>query len=381
MMARAPRLGLAAAVAVGALTASGAEALADEPGANALPITVVAIQTADADDQAEALTKALRNAVRQSLGWSLGEGDYSLEVLALSLKCAEPIDSSCESRIADQIRADRFVWGTINKKGGQVAGDLHMWVRGKGSTKVPLNYSANLTEPNDDSLKRISADTIGQLTGGPPSGSVNVRAGNLPGQVFVDGKPVGAIAASGGTFSLPAGQHTVAVRAPGYSEAQSLVQVKPNGTAEVSVTLVAQAAESKTDWRKVGGGVSLGLGVASAVVGFVSMTPVRSVQDDEAFKGYASKFTSDVDVCTQAKNDPSAAAQDVASKCSKAKTFEVVQAVTFPLAAVASGVGIYLLATSDWSGRKSAPKQPQTGFSVTPLVGPQAGKLDVTYRW
>ena len=124
-----------------------------------------------------------------------------------------------------------------------------------------------------------------------------------------------------------------------------------------------------------------GLGVASAGVGFVSMTPVRSVQDDEAFKGYASKFTSDVDVCTQAKNDPSAAAQDVASKCSKAKTFEVVQAVTFPLAAVASGVGIYLLATSDWSGRKSAPKQPQTGFSVTPLVGPQAGKLDVTYRW
>ena len=380
MKASAPRLGLATLAAMGALTASGAPARADEPGPNALPITVVAIQTADADDQAEALTKALRASVRGSLGWSLGEGDYSLEVIALSLKCAEPIDSSCESRIADQIRADRFIWGTINKKGGQVGGDLHLWARGKGSTKVPLGYSANLTEANDDSLKRISNDAIAQLTGGPPAGSVNVRASNLPGQVFVDGKPVGAISATGGTFSLPAGQHTVAVRAQGYSEAQYVVQIKPNATAEVNVTLVAQAAESKTDWRKIGGGVSLGLGVASAVVGFISMTPVKSVQDDEAFKGYAAKFTSDVDVCTQAKNDSSAAAQDVASKCSKAKTFEVVQAVTFPLAAVASGVGIYLLATSDWSGRKAAPK-PQTGFTFNPQVGPQAGKLDVTYRW
>jgi hypothetical protein len=380
MKARAPRLGLASAAAFGALTSIGATALADEPGPNALPITVIAVQTADADDQAEALTKALRNSVRQSLGWSLGEGDYSLEVIALSLKCAEPIDASCESRIADQIRADRFIWGSINKKGPQVAGDLHLWVRGKGSTKIPLGYSANLTEPNDDALKKISNDAIGQLTGGPPSGSVNVRAGNLPGQVFIDGKPVGAIAPAGGTFSLPAGQHTVAVRAQGYSEAQSVVQIKPNGTAEVSVTLVAVTAESKTDWRKIGGGVSLGLGVASAVVGFVSMTPVKSVQDDDSFKQYQSKFTSDVDICTQAKSETSALAQDVASKCSKAKTFEVVQAVTFPLAAVASGVGIYLLATSDWSGRKAAPAK-QTGFSVTPLVGPQAGKLDVTYRW
>jgi hypothetical protein len=381
MKTRALRLGLAAAVAASALYVDGGVARADEPGPNALPITVVAVQTNDADDQAEALTKAVRNAVRSSVGWSLGEGDYSLEVLALSLKCPDTIDASCESRIADQIRAERYIWGAIGKKGGNVAGDLHLWVRGKGSTKVPLNYSANLTEPNDDSLKRVATDAVQQLTGGPPSGSVNVRAGNLPGQVFVDGKPLGALTAAGGTFALPAGQHTIVVRAQGFSDAQSLVQVKPNGTAEVSLTLLPLAPESKTDWRKVGGAVSLGVGVASAVVGFVSMLPVTSVQNDDVFKGYAAKFTSDVDVCSQAKGDNTTAGQDVASKCSKAKTFEVVQAVTFPLAAVASGVGIYLLATSNWSGKKAAPAQPQTGFSVSPLVGPQAGKLDVTYRW
>lgn len=381
MKAPAFRLGLAAALAAGTLVAPGGVARADESGPNALPITVVTVQPNDADDQAEALTKALRVAVRESLGWSLGAGDYSLEVLTLSLKCADPIDSSCESRVADQIHADRFVWGTLTKKGANVTGSLHLWARGKGSIKVPLSYRANLTESNDDALKRIASDAVAQLTGGPPSGSVVVRAGNLPGQVFVDGKPLGAIGASGATFALPAGQHTIVVRAPGYSDAQSLVQIKPNGSAEVSLTLLPVAVASKTDWRKIGGGVSLGFGVASAVIGFVGMTQVSSVQSDSAFTGYAAGFTSDVDVCTQAKSDSSAAGSDIASKCSKAKTFEVVQAVTFPLAAVASGLGIYLLATSDWSGRKGAQKQPQTGFSVNPLVGPQAGKLDVTYRW
>src|SRR5262245_47852322 len=95
---------IAATFAAGACLASGTLAGGAEPGPDAIPVTVVAVQTADADDQAEALTKALRSAVRRMHGWSLGEGDYSLEVLVLSLKCSEPPDASCESRIADQIR-------------------------------------------------------------------------------------------------------------------------------------------------------------------------------------------------------------------------------------------------------------------------------------
>ena len=34
------------------------------------------------------------------------EGDYSLEVLTLSLKCSEPPDANCQSRIADQIKSE-----------------------------------------------------------------------------------------------------------------------------------------------------------------------------------------------------------------------------------------------------------------------------------
>src|ERR1051325_936057 len=115
----AARQGLAWAAAAAVLAGS-APAWSAEPGPDALPINVIAVQTADADDQAEALTKALRTAVRATAGWSLGEGDYSLEVLTLSLKCPEPPDANCQSRIADQIKADRYIWGVIQKKGSTI---------------------------------------------------------------------------------------------------------------------------------------------------------------------------------------------------------------------------------------------------------------------
>src|SRR3954463_14496133 len=121
MRMRAARLGLACAMGVTATTLLAGSAWAAEPGPIPLPINVIAVQTDTADDQAEALTKALRTAVRAMPGWSLGEGDYSLEVLTLSLKCPEPPDASCQSRIADQIKSDRYVWGTLKKpKGKQV---------------------------------------------------------------------------------------------------------------------------------------------------------------------------------------------------------------------------------------------------------------------
>src|SRR6185437_7602483 len=156
MTKRIPRRALAWATAA-AITAGAGAAYAAEPGPDTLPIHVIAIQTDNADDQAEALTKALAAAVRREPGWSLGPGDYSLEVLALSNKCPEPPDANCQSRIADQIRSDRYVWGSIKKKGQIVSGQVPMWVRGKGTSNAPVEYTANLTEANEEALKKIAS--------------------------------------------------------------------------------------------------------------------------------------------------------------------------------------------------------------------------------
>lgn len=372
---RAPRIGLAL-TAVAALAAGSATAFAAEPGPETLPISVIAIQTDVADDQAEALTKALRNAVRAMPGWSLGEGDFSLEVLTLSLKCAEPPDASCQSRIADQIKSDRFVWGTIQKKGANVHGTLNFWVRGKGTSKVPVDYTANLTESSDETLKKIAAQAINELTGGPPKGSIHVKAGDLQGQVFVDGQPLGALKSGDGTFMLPSGSHKITVKAQGYAEVESQVVVKPTGAA-TEVTLVPIANEAKTpiNWRKVGGFASIGVGVAAGVVGLVGALQVNSAANDPAYTGYA-KSTVTPDVCTSAAPGGDHVNPTVDSLCGKGKTGELLQAIMFPVAAVGAGLGIYLVATS-----ASAPKAAQTGFKFDPRVGLDGGKLDVTYTW
>lgn len=385
------RRALAWAAASAALCASSA-ALAAEPGPDTLPINVISVQTGDVDDQAEALTKALRGAVRVMPGWSLGEGDYSLEVLTLSLKCVEPPDANCQSRIADQIKADRYVWGTLkkkDKKSGMVTGQLNLWVRGKGTSKWPVEYSQNLTDQNDDALRKIAAEAIEQLTGGPPKGGIRVRAGSIAGQVFIDGQPVGALKSGDGTFMVPSGPHKVTVKAIGYADYEAQIVVKPTGTpTELSVTLVPAGDRSPINGKRIGGFVSLGAGVAFGVVGLVSALQVNSAQNSggdtvksisELAKGQPTSF----DVCDKAtygSHNPPLSADvysNYSAACSKGKTFQTLQIAMFPLAAVAGGVGIFLLATSG----KSAPSPNRTGWTVLPQVGPTGGALEATYRF
>jgi hypothetical protein len=361
---------------IGALALPAATARAAEPGPDTLPINVIAIQTADADDQAEALTKALRVAVRNLPGWSLGAGDYSLEVLTLSLKCSDPPDANCQSRIADQIKSDRYVWGTLKKKGATVTGEVHLWVRGKGTSNQPLDYSANLTEPNDEGLKRIATDAIANLTGGAPKGGVHVRAGNVNGQVFLDGQPIGSFKGDG-TFMVPSGPHKLTVKAVGYADMESQVVVKPTGApAEVSLTLVPVADNTPVNGRRIGGIVALGAGVVAAAVGFASMAEVASSQSAINVHRNHTSEPAAFDWCSSAPNMGISMFPDLSSPCSKGHTFQTLQIAMFPIAAVAGGVGIYLIATSGKSGKPAT-----TGLSVNPQLGPGNGKLDVSYTW
>ena len=235
---------LGALVIASAMLASAGPARAADPGPDTQPLNVVAIEGNDAEDQAEALTKALRNAVRASGGWSLSPGDYSMEVLVLSMKCADPPDATCQAKIADEIKVDRYIWGYLKKlKNGNVGGELALWVRGKGTTKTPIEYGANLTEANDDSLKRVANEAFNKLTGGSPKGGIHVKAGAEGGQLFIDGEPIGALNNGEATLQIPSGAHTLAVKAPGYDDSQTQVVIKPGKTSDVALTLVKAAPE------------------------------------------------------------------------------------------------------------------------------------------
>jgi hypothetical protein len=377
MTMRVPRRALAWATAA-AIAAGGSVAHAADPGPDTLPIHVIAIQTSDADDQAEALTKALSAAVRKMPGWSLGPGDYSLEVLTLSLKCPEPPDANCQSRIADQIKTDRYVWGTLKKKGQLVTGEVHLWARGKGTSTVPIEYTANLTEANEEALRKIAVQTIDHLTGGPPKGPVHIRAGTVAGQVFLDGQPIGALKSGDGSFMVPSGPHKITVKALGFADSESQVLIKPTPTpAEVSLTMVAQAETTGVNWKRYAGFGALGVGVIFAIVGIASSVEVNSVNNDPNLTKYRMLNGSSSDVCGLTATDTvnTGLATSVSSLCSKGKTFQALQIASYPIAAVAGGVGIFLIATSG----KFAPRR--SGLQIDPQVGPGIGKLDLAYTW
>ncbi|MDC3952721.1 PEGA domain-containing protein [Polyangium jinanense] len=378
---RAPRYGLATTLALATWMSIGA-AQASEPGPDTLPIHIISIQTMDADDQAEALTKALRNAVRATPGWSQGEGDYSLEVLTLSLKCPDPPDAGCQSRIADQIRADRYVWGKLDKgKGGNVTGELHFWVRGKGTTDHKVEYSANLTESQDEALRKIATDALNKLTDGPPKGEVKVKAGAVAGQVFVDGQPLGALTNGEGTFFVPSGKHNLVVKAPGYADMSTEVTVKPNSPTDVVVAPVPAGDTSPTNWKRIGGFAAIGAGVAFGAVGIYGTVTVNGVNKNPDYDQNQALYDQQTNICDLARGSepvvPGFNKVRVGELCSTGETGQLLQLVFYPLAAIAAGAGVFLVATSGTASKE----KPTTGFMVLPRVDRTGGKLDVGFRF
>lgn len=360
---------------------------ADPPGPNALPIHVISIKTEEADAQADALSGALKAEVRRLAGWSLAEGDYSLEVLAMALRCPSPPDAACEMRIADEIKAERYVWGTLDEVPGKmVAGKLHLWTRNHGQTSVDIRFSSNMTEASDDALRKVVHDALMQLTGGPPKGSVKITAGDVSGQVFVDGEPSGAIKAGAATIFVTVGDHKIEVRAPGYADTVGQVSVAPNGSVALNlVPLPAETSSStKPNLRRIGGYSALAAGGVLAIGGVYSALKVNSINNDDSFSQYRKAMERGANMCDEANkgtpapdNIGAASPSTVSDMCSQASKYQSLQWVFLGLSAVSIGAGTYLLATEPSS--EQGPPEPSTAarVRVLPSAGPGAGGLDV----
>src|ERR1700679_4037287 len=130
-MTRATRFAFAL-LAAAAFAPTSRTAHAEPPNAKATPVYVLSIWTDDADDQADALTQALRSRVRQAQGWSLLETPQSFETLAIALKCPPKPDAACLQRIGDQLHSDHYIWGMMGRRKtpGEVTADMHLWSRG-----------------------------------------------------------------------------------------------------------------------------------------------------------------------------------------------------------------------------------------------------------
>jgi len=339
-------------IAAGAIRSSPARAA--DAGPNALPVYVLSIRTDDSDDQADALTHALRALVRASPHWSLMETNQSFETLSIALRCPPRADAPCLQRIGDQLRADQFVWGTMTKQtAGLVAADIHLWTRGQPPTDASRSYAESLTDPNGVVLTDIAAHLWAKLAAPRQTGVLVVRAGGGDGTVEVDGVERAPLRRGTARTTVAAGQHTVVVRVPGFeTPAPEVTTVDENGERHVEFNLTATSPASVATGQSenpTGGvvGARTILGFSAIVVGAAAI-----VMAGVEVAGWVNdKNSSDLDrqnvprSVTDVCNEPAnASAEDACQRNRNAKTVSTLGWVFGAVGAAAAATGVWLVA-------------------------------------
>jgi hypothetical protein len=134
-----------------------------------VPVVVIDLDADEAsDDQADALTAALRARIANVPGWRLDASRPSMTLLSAALRCPHPPDSACLKRIGDQLETDHYIWGVVTKAPtqGDVVAEVHYWSRGEIEQAMRQTYSDNLTDQNDDALRRIALQMLQRLSNG-----------------------------------------------------------------------------------------------------------------------------------------------------------------------------------------------------------------------
>lgn len=72
---------------------------------------------------------------------------------------------------------------------------------------------------------QVAAKQFADLSGGAPGGHVDLKVGKIDGEIFVDGKEAGKVVKGVGSLELPLGAHTIVVKARGYEDMETKVEV------------------------------------------------------------------------------------------------------------------------------------------------------------
>jgi hypothetical protein len=259
------------------------------------PLYVLEIDSDDADEQADALTRAMRARVRATPGFALAETSQSLGTLIVALKCPTPPDAPCLEKIAEVLRADRFVWGIMAHKADSVSVDVHLWERGKPDVKASEQYGDKLKDPEGEPLKKVATRLVERLTGSTSTGTIMVRIDSASsGTVLVDNVEKGRLEQGVARIDVPSGPHTIEVRVPQMRAARQDVQVAAGATADVRMTLVPGVQTALRDVPQKSSPVRKGVewGALALGAGFLVASGVEAIlfaggKDDVAAKADA----------------------------------------------------------------------------------------------
>jgi hypothetical protein len=360
-----------------------------------IEVEVLNFASSDAVEEASALTDAFRHALAGAPGLADNGKSHALETEALTVGCDDPMDDKCAPKIAADIKADHFLYGTVKKSKTtpiKITATVKYYSGGFVKTVVKT-YDAGPVAKDGASpeLKKIALEVLLQLTGGPPKGKVDVSVtgpgSGESGDLYENGQRIGRVEGGKATVELASGTHNIELKIPGYSTATGSVDVLPTGTT-LTLTPVRLGPEKPFDWHLYGGIGAIGVGAILVGVGVATSLSVHDQQNDPLFTNYRKRFPrSEGDVCAQAKNGfespgstapPSggaALAPYVSDLCSSVSSKQTMQYVYYGLGVLAIGGGTFLILTDKKDdGEKKAASNP-VRVQVSPSFGPGYGSV------
>lgn len=352
-------------------------------------LPVLSLATDDADDQAEAMSGALRSRLREKPGIVVDDTTTNLATLMAALGCSQRPDPLCLLKIGDQLKVERFVWGNVKKgpERGQVTAEVHLWRRGKADQSASESFSENLRDQNDDVLRRIAGKIIDRLMGQQAAAAVTIRAGDGGGEVIIDNKDHAQLERGETVVELYPGRHVVEVRVPGYRPSIQSVDVTAANDQLLGIRLVTDDGTEKPAPTEPGKPISprtiasyglLVVGAGFAIAGTVKAAQFFSLRDQNK---QDAKALNAQDFCNLGLPHQSDAASlaDACDRRTRAEDARKMEIVFYGVAALATGAGVVLLLT-DHSGDSGA-KDRAGELRVVPSVGKNGGSVDLSLKF
>lgn len=387
------------------------------------PIHVLGFVAGDHFDQAETLTRALKNTIERSTNQKLGSGEFSLEVLTAALGCPEKPDQACLKKIASKISSQRFLWGTFEISGQRVDAELHLHADEESDKKVKFSYRGTLTDATDTELLGIAANAAAQLVG-PIHYRVVVQSTERTGIVLVDGKEAGTLDGGEATIDVAGGDHLFRLKPAGersgseksagdrvLAEQKAKVQVaeqtrvrldpgeekaaakgepaaedrepKPDiqpKEQEPPTTKQATDEPRTSNAQRTWGYITLAAGGVMLAGGAAAAADLYLLNHKDNFERYRDGLSPSEDACTEAKHGrvvPGAMTPSgVDDLCRNASMLEIGQIALFAGGVVAIGTGVTLLLTS-----KSEPSKSASLFEPRVVVGKNRADFGFALRF
>lgn len=360
---------------------------------------------------ARGLTGALKQRVRDAPEHVLGNTDVPFDALLGQCSRAALVGSdgalhepprSCldvvGASLSDSVTLPAsYLWGAVYRPPGakpELRVRLHLW-RDRTTDRVVQDVVPE--GAGGEALDALAERLVARLLYPARAWLVHVSAGGrLEGELYVDGRPRGALHASPRWFAVAPGEHVFELRAGLTPLARAATSVGLADGLEVRLEPVAAAPQApvappiagrpelplgpqRGAWKRPAGFVGVGLGAALIGAGFITSLRVHHLDDnfdsDAALVNYRSGVAGPGDACDAAgagksSSEPGAATAGRFDRlCSASSTLGVAQYVFYGAGALVAGAGAYLLATAPPMRDRAL----GAGWTVLPWAGPGAG--------